>query len=188
MNQKIVKTNGKPQVISEELVQVPEEFRMRTDDISLETRENVLSQGKNFLLNYFWWWYKILFSVGKLSLNELALKTIEMTLSKEAADWWKQYPFKNWPVNKSTVCRWQQSQKKYGKIYTVGSHAVGRKLEGPRLYERGIFKSIQIEFEEQLRPVFKSMLRVRRIKLKVNVYEWKWAVENGLSKWSSALN
>ena len=55
MNQKIVKTNGKPQVISEELVEVPEEFRMRTDDISLETRENVLSQGKNFLLNYFWW-------------------------------------------------------------------------------------------------------------------------------------
>ena len=100
-------------------------------------------------------WYKILISVGKLSLNELALKSIEMTVSKEASDWWRQYHFKNWPINKSTVCRWQSSKKKFGKIYTVGAHAIGRKLEGPKLHERGIFKGIQIEFEAQLRLVFK---------------------------------
>ena len=40
---------------------------------------------------------------GKIGLNGLALKAIEMTLSKEAADWWKQYSFKHWPINKATV-------------------------------------------------------------------------------------
>ena len=34
-------------------------------------------------------------------MNALAMKCIEMTLSKEAADWWKQFSFKHWPVNKA---------------------------------------------------------------------------------------
>ena len=154
MDQKIVKSNGMPTVVSEKLVEVPEEFRMNTIDVSVETREYILSQSKNFFGDEHPW-YRIINSVGKLSLNELALKAIEMTVSKEAADWWRQYHFKNWPINKSTVCRWQSSAKKYGKIYTVGAHAIGRKLEGPKLHERGIFKGIQLEFEAQVRLVFK---------------------------------
>ena len=47
MDQKIVKSNGKPTVLSEKLVEVPEEFRMNTIDVSVETREYILSQSKN---------------------------------------------------------------------------------------------------------------------------------------------
>ena len=47
VDQKIVKSNGKPTVISEKLVEVPEEFRMNTIDVSVETREYILSQSKN---------------------------------------------------------------------------------------------------------------------------------------------
>ena len=89
-------------------------------------------------------------------MNALAMKCIEMTLSKEAADWWKQFSFKHWPVNKATISKWHTSFKKIGKIYTLGSHLVGKKLEGPKLHERGIFKSLQLEFEDQVRPVFRT--------------------------------
>ena len=97
-----------------------------------------------------------------MSLNALALKCIEMTLSKEAADWWKQFSFKHWPVNKATISKWHTSFKKIGKIYTLGSHLTGKKLEGPKLHERGIFKSLQLEFEEQVRPVFRTIFKSRR--------------------------
>ena len=100
---------------------------------------------------------KILVEPRELSLNALAMKCIEMTLSKEAADWWKQFSFKHWPVNKATISKWYTSFKKTGKIYTLGSHLTGKKLEGPKLHERGIFKSLQLEFEEQVRPVFKAI-------------------------------
>ena len=96
---------------------------------------------------------KILVEPRELSLNALAMKCIEMTLSKEAADWWKQFSFKHWPVNKATISKWYTSFKKTGKIYTLGSHLTGKKLEGPKLHERGIFKSLQLEFEEQVRSV-----------------------------------
>ena len=92
-----------------------------------------------------------------MSLNALAMKCIEMTLSKEAADWWKQFSFKHWPVNKATISKWHTSFKKTGKIYTLGSHLTGKKLEGPKLHERGIFKSLQLEFEEQVRTVFRKV-------------------------------
>ena len=51
MDQKIVKSNGMPTVISEKLVEVPEEYRMNTIDVSVETREYILSQSKNFLVS-----------------------------------------------------------------------------------------------------------------------------------------
>ena len=47
MDQKIIKSNGQPTVVSEKLVEVPEEFRMNTIDVSVETREYILSQSKN---------------------------------------------------------------------------------------------------------------------------------------------
>ena len=47
------------------------------------------------------------FLVGSISYNTLALKAIELTLSKEASDWWKQYPYRNWPINKGTIGKWQ---------------------------------------------------------------------------------
>ena len=47
MDQKIIKSQGKPTVVSEKLVEVPEEFRMNTIDVSVETREYILSQSKN---------------------------------------------------------------------------------------------------------------------------------------------
>ena len=101
-------------------------------------------------------------------MNALALKAIEMTLSKEAADWWKQYSFKHWPINKATVCKWHQGLKKNGKIYTLGTHKIGRKLEGPKLHERGIFKSLQLEFEAQVRQIFKIFVVIRAVTL--NIY------------------
>ena len=53
------------------------------------------------------------------------------------------------------VSKWNTSVKKNGKIYTLGTHLIGKKLEGPKLHERGIFKSLQLEFEDQVRFVSK---------------------------------
>ena len=47
MDQKIIKSNGQLTVVSEKLIEVPEEFRMNTIDVSVETREYILSQSKD---------------------------------------------------------------------------------------------------------------------------------------------
>jgi len=141
--------NGKKKTInSDEIVEIPPEFRLMASDVSFDTRVYILNQ-----------------IGGELSLNALALKSIEMTRSKEAADWWNQFSFKHWPVNKAAISKWNTSLKRNGKIFTCGAHLLGRKLEGPKLHERGIFKSLQLEFEAQVRGILEHYKYVEIKKL-----------------------
>ena len=72
--------NGRPKIIGEREVEVPEEFQLQASDVNEHCRRAILDQ------------------VGEKRYRDLCLEVIEITKSKAASDWWKQYPDRYWPI------------------------------------------------------------------------------------------
>ena len=80
--------------------------------------------------------------------------------------------FQKIETKKDTLSHWRSSYNNHGQMYTLGSHRIGKRLQGPKLRlvfkkmlsffnssvkwyfsERGIFKGLQEEFNQQLEIV-----------------------------------